>query len=309
MSIRIALMFSGQGAQHPGMGKDFFEQYAGARDLFREADLALGRPLSDLCFHGSQAELTASANCQPGIFSVSLAAYQALQAEYPFKAQACAGLSLGEYAALHCAGALGFAQTLKLVARRGELMDQACRQQNGGMAALLGLEPELIEQLCAKHQLEVANYNSPDQTIVSGPDQAIDAALENLRALRQKAVRLQVAGAFHSSLMLEAQRLFAPELDKVQLSPPRCRLAQNYSGGFASDPAEISANLLRQVSGSVRWEACFRLLMSHSDVCLELGPGNVLSSLAKRINRNFPVFSINSVDSLHKTLSALRELQ
>ena len=308
MSLRIALLFSGQGAQQPGMGKDFFELYADVRNLFREADLTLGRKLSELCFHGSIEDLTASANCQPAIFCVSVAACLALHKERPFKPVACAGLSLGEYAALHCAGSLGFAETLKLVARRGELMDRACREHDGGMAALLSVPQEIIAELCTKHKLEIANYNSPDQTIISGASVAINAVLNDLHELGQKAVRLQVAGAFHSSLMHGAQELFAPELAKYTFNPPQCLFAQNYSGSFTSCPDEISDNLLRQVSGSVRWEDCFRLLMANSDLCIELGPGTVLSGLAKRIQRDFPVFSINSVDSLQQTLAALREI-
>jgi [acyl-carrier-protein] S-malonyltransferase len=308
MSKRIGLMFAGQGAQQPGMGLDLHERFPSVRSLFSQADLVAGRSLSDLCFRGSLQELTACANCQPAIFTMSMACYRALQEEYPFAPLACAGLSLGEYAALNVAGVYDFASALQLVSARGCLMDSACQQESGGMAAVLGLEQPIIDDLCGRHGIEVANYNSPGQVIVSGALDRIDAAVSELLASGQKAIRLQVAGAFHSSLMSSAEEAFAAELDKYPLNVPKALLAQNYSGSLVLETGELKKNLLRQISGSVRWEACFNLLKAHCDVLIELGPGTVLSGLAKRMDRSFPVFSVNSVETLAKTVAALKAL-
>jgi [acyl-carrier-protein] S-malonyltransferase len=308
MKKRIGLMFAGQGAQQPGMGLDLHENYAEVKSLFSQADRVSGRLLSDLCFRSSMEELTACANCQPAIFTMSIACYRALQTEYPFAPVACAGLSLGEYAALHAAGVYDFAAALQLVSARGCLMDLACRQQAGGMAAVLGLEQAQVDELCRRHGIEVANYNSPEQMIISGASDRVDDAVAELTAVGQKAIRLQVAGAFHSSLMAPAVDAFARELDKYPLSPPNFLVAQNFSGSLVSEPAELKRNLLCQISGSVRWEACFNLLKERCDVLLELGPGTVLAGLARRMDRAFPVFSVNSVATLAKAIDALKTL-
>ncbi len=308
MSKRIGLMFAGQGAQQAGMGLDLHENFASVRTLFSQADSISGRSLSDLCFHGSLQELTACANCQPAIFTMSMACYHALQEEYSFAPTACAGLSLGEYAALNTAGVYDFASALQLVSARGCLMDSACQQESGGMAAILGLEQPVIDELCLRHGIEVANYNCPGQVIVSGAVAGIDAALAELAASGQKAMRLQVAGAFHSSLMSPAEKAFAAELDKYPMNAPKALVAQNFSGSLVSETAEIKKNLLCQISGSVRWEACFALLKKHCDLLIELGPGTVLSGLAKRMDRSFPVLSVNSLETLAKTVAALKAL-
>ncbi len=308
MPKRIALMFAGQGAQQPGMGLDLHADFASVQNLFAEADTISGRSISDLCFRGSMEELTACANCQPAIFTVSVACYRALQQSYEFTPVACAGLSLGEYAALHAAGVYDFASALKLVSARGRLMDLACQQLSGGMAAVLGVEQALVDDLCSRHGLQIANYNSPGQVIISGASAALDRAVAELTAAGQKAIRLQVAGAFHSSLMSSAVEAFAAELDKYPASTAKTLVAQNFSGSLVSEVPELKKNLLYQISGSVRWEACFQLLKAHCDVLIELGPGTVLAGLARRMERSFPVFSVNSSETLAKTLAGLKAL-
>lgn len=306
MTRRIGLMFAGQGAQQPGMGQNLYAEFASVRSLFHQADALLGRSVQQLCFRSSLEELTACANCQPAIFTVSAACYQALQEVFPFTPAVCAGLSLGEYAALYAAGAYDFASALQLVSERGRLMDDACRLQNGGMAAILGAELPLVEDVCRRHQLEIANYNCPGQLIISGDSLALDAAVAELSSSGLKAVRLQVAGAFHSRLMSPAASHFAKVLAQHPAAVPRSPVAQNFCGKLVSDPQEIRKNLRDQISGSVRWESCFELLTRHCDVLIELGPGNVLSGLARRMNRAFPVFSVSSVESLTKTVAGLK---
>ncbi len=308
MTKRIGLMFAGQGAQQPGMGQDLHANFASVQSLFEEADAISARSISDLCFRSSMEELTACANCQPAIFTVSVACYRALQQEYPFTPAICAGLSLGEYAALHAAGVYDFYSALQLVSARGRLMDLACRQFSGSMAAVLGVEQSLVDDLCRRHGLEVANYNSPGQVIISGASDALDAAVTELTAAGQKAIRLQVAGAFHSSLMSSAVEAFSAELDKYPAAAPKALVAQNFSGTLVDEVPELKRNLLYQISGSVRWEACFQHLKAHCDVLIELGPGAVLSGLAKRMDRSFPVFTVNSSETLAKTVDALKVL-
>jgi len=308
MTKRIGLMFAGQGAQQPGMGQDLHADYSTVQSLFAEADAISGRSISDLCFRSSLEELTACANCQPAIFTVSVACYRALQQEYPFTPTICAGLSLGEYAALHTAGVYDFSSALQLVSSRGRLMDMACRQFSGGMAAVLGIEQPLVDDLCRRHGLEVANYNCPGQVIISGACEALDGAVAELTAAGQKAIRLQVAGAFHSSLMCSAAEAFSAELDKHPLSTPKALVAQNFTGTLVNEIPELKKNLLYQISGSVRWEACFQQLKAHCDVLIEMGPGTVLAGLAKRMDRSFPVFSVNSSETMAKTADALRTL-
>lgn len=308
MTKRIGLMFAGQGAQQPGMGHDLHADYTCVKSLFAEADAIAGRSISDLCFRSSMEELTACANCQPAIFTVSVACYRALQQEYAFSPVACAGLSLGEYAALHAAEVYDFPSALQLVSARGRLMDMACHQQAGGMAAILGVEQALVDDLCCRHGLSVANYNSPGQVIISGASDALDGAVAELTAAGQKAIRLQVAGAFHSSLMESALESFAAELEKYPAAAPKTLVAQNFSGALVSSVPELQKNLLYQISGSVRWEACFQLLKANCDVLIELGPGTVLSGLARRMDRSFPVFSVNSSETLAKTVESLKVL-
>ena len=301
-------MFAGQGAQQPGMGQDLYSDYATVKRLFSEADAITGRSISDLCFRSSMEELTACANCQPAIFTMSVACYRALQQEFAFTPVACAGLSLGEYAALHVAEVYDFSSALQLVSARGRLMDMACRLSSGGMAAVLGVEQAIVDDLCRRHGIEIANYNCPGQVIISGVSDALDAAVKELTADNRMVVRLQVAGAFHSSMMSTAVESFRAELDKYPASAPKVLVAQNFTGTLVSEVPELKKNLLYQISGSVQWETCFRLLKEHCDLLIELGPGTVLSGLAKRMDRTFPVFSISSSETLAKTLDALKAL-
>lgn len=309
MGLRIGLMFAGQGAQRPEMGKDLYDNFSPVRDLFSQAD-SLSRELSisRLCFHSSLADLTACASCQPSIFTVSVACLLALQSEYPFSPACCAGLSLGEYSALYASGAYDFASAFQLVAARGRFMDEACLAEPGAMAALLGVDLAIIDEICQKYSLEIANYNCPGQIIISGKKASIEAAVADLRSAGQRAMLLQVAGAYHSSLMKTAEAAFSLYLEKFPASMPECLLFQNYSAAVPASTEELQQNLINQLSGSVRWEACFEQIKQNSDVIIELGPGTVLSGLAKKMDCKQPVLNINSCESLEKTLSFLNSI-
>lgn len=289
--MRIGLMFAGQGAQYPGMGKDLYERSPAARAVFEKADRALGRSISALCFEAEAAELTASANCQPAIYTLSLACLAALREAAAFELAVCGGLSLGEFGAVTAAGALDLETGLPLVGRRGELMDEACRAADGAMAAVLGGDPDIVARTCAAGGVDVANYNCPGQLVISGAAAALDRTIALLADEGiTKVIRLQVAGAFHSRLMQPAADNFAPLLDRVEFHAPRCPVAQNVTGKLTADAAEIRDNLKAQVTGSVRWEACVRAMLETGiDMLVEVGPGKVLTGFMKRIDRKFPV--------------------
>ncbi len=303
--MRIGLMFAGQGAQHPGMGQDLWTEYDCVRELFAQADELLQRPLRKLCFTGSMEDLTSCANCQPAIYTVSMACWQAFQQLHPLNAEMAAGLSLGEYAALTAAKACDFATGLSLVAQRGELMDDACRLSEGGMCAVLGAEAAELESICRRFDLDIANYNCPGQIIISGIKQRVQQASAELQAGGFKTVLLPVAGAYHSRLMQPAAEAFAAVLTPIKLQVPVLPVIQNICGAAISGPEELKANLVAQIAGSVRWEDCVRVLLASCDVLLEFGPGTVLSGLLRRIDRAMPAYSINSVATLEKALAAL----
>jgi len=301
---KTAFVFSGQGAQCVGMGKDFYENSRAAKDIFDAADKALGRSVSGICFNGPQEELTASKNCQPAIYTTSMACLAAFQERYPdVKPAAAAGLSLGEYAALTAAGCFGFEDGLKLVAKRGLFMDEACKENPGAMACILGGNPEDIEAACAEADVDVANYNCPGQIVISGPADKIQKACELIQAKKVKrVVPLKVAGAFHSRLMQPACDKFAEALKGVKIRKPSVPAAQNYVGGIVEDENVIAENLIRQVAGSVRLESCIRDIVAktQADVFVEFGPGNVVSGLVHKIEPSVKVFNVSSLADLDK---------
>jgi len=301
-------MFAGQGAQYPGMGKDLCTEYDCAKKLFSQADELLQRPLSDLCFNGDMESLTSCANCQPAIYTVSMVCWQVFQERYPIAPQMAAGLSLGEYAALAVAGTCDFATGLALVSRRGELMDDACQATDGGMCAVLGTDIAVLQPICQRYDLDIANLNCPGQIIISGKRERILAAATELQSAGLKAMPLSVAGAYHSRLMQAAADKFATVLAGVSLQAPVLPVAQNICGTIVTAPAEIRHNLLTQISGSVRWEDCVRTLLTGCDILLEFGPGTVLAGLLRRIDRAVPVYSINSCETLDKAITALTKM-
>ena len=300
--INPIFVFSGQGAQSVGMGKDICEASPAAAAVFAAADQALDWPVSDICFNGPEDKLKESRFCQPAIYTMSCACLAAFQEKFPaVKPAGCAGLSLGEFAALKASGVFDFVGGLKLVAKRGELMDQACREAVGGMASVLGGDLEIIQAVCTECGIDVANYNCPGQVVISGEALKVEQAVSLLkdRGLR-KVIPLKVAGAYHSRMMAGAGRQLGPVLDATVMFDPQIPLAQNFTGAVTrGGVSEIRRNLVAQVAGSVRWDDCVRtLIAAGGDAVIEFGPGNVLTGLMKRIDANVPTFNIGTAEQL-----------
>lgn len=305
---RIGLMFAGQGAQYPGMGRDLAENFSAARQVFAESDRILQRPISALCHSGSAEELTDTANCQPAIYAVSIACLEALRERTGNRLNpaVCAGLSLGEFAALHAAAAISFATGLQLLGQRGKLMAEACRETHGTMAAVLNAERETVEQVCRQCGIDVANYNCPGQLVVSGEKDQVENAIAELGNQGiSRVVPLSVAGAFHSRLMRGAARSFAPLLDSAEIMAPSCPVAQNATGQPATKPERIKENLKKQVDGSVLWESCVRDMMARTDLLLEMGPGSALCGFVRRIDRNFPAYPVGTAEQVESVAGML----
>lgn len=302
--MKAAFVFSGQGAQSVGMGKDLFENSPAAAAIYREADSVLGWSVSEICFNGPTEKLTESKYCQPAIYTTSAACLAAFNEKFgaQIKAVGCAGLSLGEYAAFYAAGYFTFADGLKLVAKRAELMDAACRETAGGMACVLNGDPEIIRQVCVECGIDVANFNCPGQIVISGLKDGVEKAVN---ALKEKGVRklipLNVAGAYHSRLMKSAGDKLKSVLDGVAVKPLCVPVAQNYTGEIVKNEAEIKENLVKQVAGSVRWEECVRALSElGADTFIEFGPGTVLTGLVKKTDATKALFNVSSSADLAK---------
>lgn len=282
-----AYVFPGQGAQFVGMGKDLYENNEQARALFDKANEVLGFSITDLMFNGTDEQLRQTAVTQPAIFlhSVILAL-----TDPEFKPDMVAGHSLGEFSALVAAGALSFEEGLKLVSTRAHAMQKACDLHPSTMAAVLALPDEKVEELCAEVDDVVApaNYNCPGQVVISGSIAGIDAACEKMLAAGAKrALKLKVGGAFHSPLMQPAQDELAAAIEAAEFHTPKCPIYQNVDGKPHTDPEEIKANLLRQLTSPVRWTYDVQAMIADGATSFtELGPGSVLQGLVKKINRS-----------------------
>ncbi|MCI5779879.1 MAG: ACP S-malonyltransferase [Lentisphaeria bacterium] len=283
--MKAFFVFSGQGAQFAGMGRDFAAHSPAAAAIFAEADSVLGYALSEIIFNGPEETLTRTVYCQPAIYTMSCAALAAFREKFSgIRPLACAGLSLGEYAALYAGQSFDFATGLRLIARRAEFMDAACRATDGGMASVLNGDVNIIREVCERTGIDVANYNSPGQIVISGKKDALAAAVEALKtAGLRKVIVLNVAGAFHSRLMKSAGDALLPVIDRTVIVMPTIPVYHNCTALPAQTPAEIRANLARQVAGSVRWEECVRnMAAAGGDTMIEFGPGNVLTKLCSR---------------------------
>ncbi|HSI08550.1 MAG: ACP S-malonyltransferase [Rariglobus sp.] len=301
--MATALIFSGQGAQKVGMGKSLYENSATARALYDEANRVLGWDLAKICFEGPEAELTQTKVCQPALFVHGLAVHAILKEQGKLgDVKFAFGLSLGEVTALTAAGVFDFATGLKVVAERGRLMQLACEQSTGSMAAILGEERATIYDLCAAFDIEAANFNAPGQIIVSGEKSKVDAAVAAAKDRGiKKVIPLNVAGAYHSRLMEPARAAFAAYLQGVTFNAPAAGLTvfTNTTGQAVSEPAAIREALVKQVVSSVLWEDCMRSAVAAGATSfLELGPGGVLAGLAKRTDKAWVVKSIAEFSDL-----------
>lgn len=305
--MATALLFAGQGAQKVGMGKSLYENSATARALYDEADHVLGWSLTRVCFEGPDADLTQTKVCQPALFVHGLALHAILQEQGKLADVTMAlGLSLGEVTAYTAAGVFDFATGLRVVAERGRLMQVACEQSLGGMAAVIGEERAKVAELCARFDIEAANFNAPGQIIVSGEKTKVEAAVAAAKDLgMKKVIPLNVAGAYHSRLMEPARAAFAAFLDTIPFAAPRFTVFTNTTGQAVSAPADLKAALVKQVVSSVLWEDCMRSAVATGVAAhgtppafLELGPGGVLAGLAKRTDKTWAVRSASEFADL-----------
>ena len=301
-------IFAGQGAQIPGMGRDFAEADAEAMALFDKADAVLGFGLKKTCFEGPAEELVKSNICQPAIFVTSYAAYLALQKRRPTQFACAAGLSLGEWGALCAAGVLDFDSTLKVLEARGRFMQEACEATPSGMIAIVGASPEQLAALCEKTGATVANVNSAAQQVLSGSKDAIAACAAVAKELGiKRAIPLATAGAFHSQFMAPAREKLAAVLDGMEFRPPSFPVLSNVTGRpHSSDPGEIKATMLEQVTGTTNWAADVEAAKALGCTrFVEFGPGKVLSGLVKKIDASLETANVADLASLEATVAAL----
>lgn len=309
---KLAFLFPGQASQYPGMGKELFENHPLARAVFEEADATLGFSISRVCFSGSEDDLKLTVNTQPAILTVSVAAYRILEEE-GIRPNYVAGHSSGEYTALVAAGSLAFRDAVRLVRRRGEYMQEAVPAGEGAMAAILGLAPAQVAEICKKaadgQVVGPANLNSPEQTVISGHAAAVKRAVELASASGAKrAVVLAVSAPFHSQLMLPAQQRLEVDLRKTSFEPLAVPLVTNVDAEIVTSGEEARDALIRQVSLPVRWEESMRELIEQGvSTFVEVGPGRVLSGLLRQIERSVHCFNVEDQKTLLTTLEKLAQ--
>ncbi len=304
---KIAFLFPGQGSQTLGMGYLLAESYPEAADTFREADSLLGIPLSELCWKGPEADLNDTFNTQPALLTHSIAVLRVVRSNFPdLKAAYCAGHSVGEYAALVAAGALTFQDALICVRERGRIMKEAGEESPGGMTAILGMEIDKVEMICdqttseTSHSIWVANDNCPGQVVISGEVAGLSEAEQRLSSAgARKVVRLAVSIPSHCPLMSEAQKRFNTIIDQTPMMDPEIPIIGNVDASLLQTSEEIRSDLRSQLTSRVRWDQSMQLLISSGVTrCYELGPGNVLGGLMRRIDRSIPTTSLDTPTSL-----------
>ena len=309
MVDNVCYIFPGQGSQYVGMGKDFYDHSTEAKAIFDQAeDILPDLNLKKLCFEGPIEELTQTANSQAAILTVSIASLKALGTR--FKPVCCAGLSLGEYSALVAGSVLEFSDALKLVRRRGELMERSAKNNPGVMASVLGMSIDDLKEVCKNSGAEIANLNSPGQIVISGRKEDVQKAMAlAIEKGAKKTILLNVSGPFHSSFMKEAASEFRKELDKTKFSVPGIPIVSNVTADYEKGWDEIKENLVKQLYSTVRWEESIIRISRGKPACatfFEIGPGKVLKGLLRRINPDLIVYNIETSEDIKK-MSLVRQ--
>ena len=301
----LAFIFPGQGSQSIGMGKVFCDNFSAAKQVFQEADDTLRFGLSTLCFQGPEDALKLTENTQPAILTTSVAALRVLQSEMGIEAELAAGHSLGEYSALVAAGALAFADAVKIVRLRGKFMQEAVPVGEGAMAAVLGLERKEVETLCEEaasgEVLSPANFNCPGQIAIAGHSKAVQRAIEKIKEMGKKAVLLPVSAPFHSPLMKPAGERLGKELEPIFVHDLKTPVMTNVEAQINTSKERVKGLLVAQVSSPVRWEESMRGMIDQGiERMIEIGPGKVLCGLMKRIDGKIKMGNVEDLDSLKK---------
>lgn len=301
--VDAALIFPGQGAQYVGMGKDLYDNFQQAKEIFDTANASLKFDLKKICFEGPQEELSTTSNSQPAILAASIASLKVLESShfYPqMNPKFALGLSLGEYTALVAAGSMRFEDALILVRKRGELMEEASRKNPGKMACVIGMNLEAVDELCRGIGCEIANLNCPGQVVISGKTTNIElfASLAKDKGAK-RVLMLDVSGPFHSSLMTQARDKLKDHIDKIQILPPKLSFVSNVDAKIQTDPSGIKENLIAQVNSKTLWEESIRLVAQNGiKTFLEIGPGQVLKGLLKKIDPKLEVKNIGTLQDL-----------
>lgn len=309
---KTAFIFPGQGAQYIGMGKELFENIEVCKNIFNIADSELNFELSKLCFEGSEEELNITENTQPAILATSIAALMALR-EQGIKCDVTAGLSLGEYSALVCSGAMDFKDAVKLVKKRGRFMQEAVPVGIGTMAAIIGLEANLVQEACSEAKtsgiVEIANLNCPGQIVIAGEIAAVELACDIAKEKGAKrAMLLSVSAPFHTSMLKPAAEKLDIELKNINLQDITIPVMTNVTGDYVNSKDDIKANLKLQVMSSVLWETIIRNMIKDGvDTFVEIGPGKVLSGFVKKIDRKLTVVNVEDMASLDKAVKLLKQ--
>ena len=312
---KLAFIFPGQGSQAVGMGKEFFDNYDIAKNMFKEADEALGYSIMDMCFNGPEESLKLTANTQPAILTISVIAAAILR-EHGIEPEIVGGHSLGEYSALVSAGALKFADAVYLVNRRGTYMQEAVPVGEGGMAAVIGLDRDTIINICTDITrngalVQAVNFNCPGQVVIAGTTAGVNSAVDKLKqAGAKKCINLPVSAPFHSRLMEPAAKKLAVELDKISVCDAKIPVVTNVTGKALTKAADIKDSLVKQAASPVKWEDCIQTMKGFgAQIYIEAGPGKVLCGFNRRIDKELTSLNVENMASLQKTLDYLQEVR